>query len=263
MTPVYIHHHIPPHCILKPTHTDMYLQWDSHHTTAAKYSVVNTLYHRARAVCSNQQLLKDEEDHLQKVLIENKHPIWALNRVKMKISVPPKQDQNKRDTNINANATSDNKKAYMMLPYVKGLSESLKNICRKHRVQVHYKGGNTIKSLLMAPKDKDPITKKSGIIYRFKCNKVECDAEYIGESSRTFGERFREYLKAPSPIYDHYNITGHSTTIDNFSSVGREDQNLIRAIKEAIYKRVNNPSLNRNINKYHLPLIWDEVLLNI
>ena len=37
----------------KPTHTDLYLQWDSHHTIAAKYSVLNTLHHRARAVCSN------------------------------------------------------------------------------------------------------------------------------------------------------------------------------------------------------------------
>ena len=52
----------------------------------------------------------------------------------------------------------------------------------------------------MAPKDKDHITKKSGIIYRFKCNQVECDDEYIGESSRTYGEKFREHLKAP-PYY--------------------------------------------------------------
>ena len=41
------------------------------------------------------------------------------------------------------------------------------------------------------------------------------------------------------------------------------DQNLIRSIKEAIYIRMNNLSLNRNIGKYHLPHIWDEVLLNI
>ena len=42
--------------------------------------------------------------------------------------------------------------------------------------------------------------------------------------------------------------------------VGREDQTLMRTIKEALYIRVNNPSLNRNIGKYHLPHIWDEVL---
>ena len=37
----------------------------------------------------------------------------------------------------------------------------------------------------------------------------------------------------------------------------------MRLIKEAIYIRVNNLSLNRNIGKYHLPHIWDEVLFNI
>ena len=92
---------------------------------------------------------------------------------------------------------------------------------------------------------------------------MDCDDEYIGESPRTFGERFKEHLKAPSPIHDHQNITGHDTTIENFSTVGREDQHLIRAIKEAIYISVNNPSLNKNMGKYHLPHIWYEVLINI
>ena len=87
--------------------------------------------------------------------------------------------------------------------------------------------------------------------------------EYIEESVRTFGERFREHLKAPSPIYDHSNITGHTTALDNFHIVGREDHNLMRLIKEAIYLRVNNPSLNGNIGKYQLTHIWDEVLNNI
>ena len=58
----------------KPTHTDLYLQWDSHHSIAAKYSVINTLHHRAKAVCSNKQLLKEEEEHLQKVLTEKQIP---------------------------------------------------------------------------------------------------------------------------------------------------------------------------------------------
>ena len=47
----------------------------------------------------------------------------------------------------------------------------------------------------------------------------------------------REHLKAPSPIYDHSNTTGHTTVLDNFSIVGREYHNLTRLIKEAIYTR--------------------------
>ena len=54
----------------------------------------------------------------------------------------------------------------------------------------------------------------------------ECDEEYIGESSRTFGERFKEYQKALSPIFDHFNTTGHNISVENFNIVGREDQNL-------------------------------------
>ena len=33
-------------------------------------------------------------------------------------------------------------------------------------------------------------------------------------------------------------------------------------IKESMFIRVNNPSLNKNIGKYHLPHVWDEVLIN-
>ena len=149
-----------------------------------------------------------------------------------------------------------------MVPYYRRLSESLTKVCNRHGVQVYFKGGNTIKNLLVAPKEKDPILKKIGVIYRYKCNRVDCDDEFIGESSRVFGGRFKEPQKALFPIFDHFNTTGHSITTDNFSIVGREDQNLKRAIKEALFIRVNNPSLNRNIGKFHLSHIWDEVLFN-
>ena len=87
------------------------------------------------------------------------------------------------------------------MPYSEGLSESIKNICKKYGIQVHFKSGKSIKDELVAPKDKDHLTKKSGIIYRYKCDRLECDEKYIGETARTFGERYKEHLKAPSPIH--------------------------------------------------------------
>ena len=95
----------------------------------------------------------------------------------------------------------------------------------------------------------------------YRCGRMECNDEYTGESGRTFGERFREHMRAPSPILDHHNITGHEVSLDNFSRVGREDQNIARTINEAILIRVNDPSLNRNIGKFQLPHTWDEVLV--
>ena len=47
----------------KPTHTNQYLQWDSHHNLSAKFSVISTLSHKAKTMCSNPELLKQEKEH--------------------------------------------------------------------------------------------------------------------------------------------------------------------------------------------------------
>ena len=41
----------------KTAHTDLYLQWDSHHTIPSKYSVAGTLFHRATIVCSTPPIV--------------------------------------------------------------------------------------------------------------------------------------------------------------------------------------------------------------
>ena len=40
----------------KPSHTDQYLQLDSHHNLSAKYSVIGILTHRAKTVCNKPDL---------------------------------------------------------------------------------------------------------------------------------------------------------------------------------------------------------------
>ena len=131
-----------------------------------------------------------------------------------------------------------------MVPYTKGLSESLKKICGKYGIQTYFKGNTTIKQTLMQPKDQDPMDRRSGVIYSYRCHDITCREEYIGETSRTLGDRYKEHLKQPSPIHTHIIQTGHNTTTNNFNIIGREDMDLDRTIKEAIDIRVNNPMLN-------------------
>ena len=98
--------------------------------------------------------------------------------------------------------------------------------------------------------DKDTMENKSGAIYWFQCGELACDEEYIGETSRTFEERFKEHLKEPFPTHNHSCTTGHITTQANFQIIGRENHGIARTIKEPIYLRVNNPTLCRNIGKF-------------
>ena len=76
----------------------------------------------------------------------------------------------------------------------------------------------------------------------------------LGETSRTFGEGCREYMREPSPIQVHRQLTGHQNSMHNFNILGREGQDLTRLIKEPIFIRVNDPTLNRNIGKFQLSL---------
>ena len=106
--------------------------------------------------------------------------------------------------------------------------------------------------MLVRPNDQELKEKKSGVIYSYQCGAIDCGEEDIGETSRMLGEWSKEHLREPSPIQVYSQTTGHQPSQDNFHRIGREGQDLTRLIKESIYIKVNNPTLNRNIGKFQL-----------
>ena len=57
------------------------------------------------------------------------------------------------------------------------------------------KGVNTLKSLLMHPKDKISTDQKKDIVYHWECQADGCNSSYIKETSRALGERVKEHSK--------------------------------------------------------------------
>ena len=72
-------------------------------------------------------------------------------------------------------------KGHIFIPYTQGLCESIKKICGRYGIQTHFKGGSTIKNLLVSPKDKDLMVSQSDAIYWYQCGDLTCNDEYIGE----------------------------------------------------------------------------------
>ena len=89
------------------------------------------------------------------------------------------------------NRTTKKTIGQIVIPYTKGKAESIKHLCGKYGIQVHFKRNTTIKQILMKLKDTDPKDSKSGLIYSYKCPQLDCNEEYIGETGRTLGERRR------------------------------------------------------------------------
>ena len=67
----------------KPTHTYRYSDNNSNHPISAELSVIHTLIHRAKQVCSTPEFLAKEIDHLHKVLQDNHYPAQFLQQGKL------------------------------------------------------------------------------------------------------------------------------------------------------------------------------------
>ena len=197
----------------------------------AKYSVISTLTHSAGIVCTKPELLNKEIQHLRKVLTKCKYPKWVPDKVDRKFINRSQENSNAGNTqgepsekdsnNPSGNTTGKDpnkdrySKGHIVIPYKQGLGENIKRISKKYGIQTHFKDNRNIKEMLVKPKDKDPTDGKSRAIYWYQCWELACNEEYIGKTSRTFGERYKEHLKEPSSIYAHSTQAGHSTNPEN------------------------------------------------
>ena len=154
---------------------------------------------RARTVCTKPELLNKEIQHLRKALTKCKYPKWALDKVERKFTNSSQENSNTQPREEDSNNPSGNttgrdptkdkyNKGHIVIPYTQGLGESIKKICSKYGIQTHFKGNKTIKEILVKSKDKDPLDRRSEAIYWYQCGELACNEEYIGETSRNFGE---------------------------------------------------------------------------
>ena len=64
----------------KPTHTDGYLHYSSHHQTSCKESVVSSLFNRIYPIITNKDDLIKENARIKQVLKENGYQESIINK---------------------------------------------------------------------------------------------------------------------------------------------------------------------------------------
>ena len=161
------------------------------------------------------ELLAEEMDHLGKVLRHNNYPNWMIkqsgrNNFPAGRLIDPETGYEVKKT------------CFISAPYFQGLSESFKQLFRYTHIQVCFKGQNTIKSMLMHPKDKvDPSLKKD-VVYQWSCTNPGCKSSYIGETARSLCECVKGHSKegSNSAIYQHCYTKGHPLpNVDQFKVI--------------------------------------------
>ena len=245
----------------KPTHTDQYLNFTSNHPLEHKLGVIHTLFHRADTVVTDPEAIDQEKDFISNALSKCGYPKWAFDKVKKK-----QQDDNK-STDKNENTRS---RGLAVLPYVKGLAEALKRQFNKHGVKVCFKPTRTLRQFLVKPKDKTEKQDTTGVVYMIPCQgetlRGKCKESYIGETERSLKTRFQEHRRKSSVkssyVAQHIHIEspGHHVSLDEVKILDREDKKFERGVKEAIYIRAFQPSLNQDGGRYTLPKVYDPII---
>ena len=87
-----------------------------------------------------------------------------------------------------------------------GVSEKVKLVFSSYGTSTCFKPHQTLRQILVAPKDKTKSEDLTGIVYRIPCE--GCNKVYVGETKRTVGERIKEHTakiaKNLSAIAEHY-----------------------------------------------------------
>ncbi|XP_064633649.1 uncharacterized protein LOC135491607 [Lineus longissimus] len=170
-------------------------------------------------------------------------------------------------------------KALAVLPYVKGVTETIERYMRKAGVATACRPHTTIRQLLVHPKDKRDMLDITDCIYQIPC--ANCDNAYIGETGRKFSVRLKEHQKDvgtvkdrkytranrlssqsefnKSAITDHVAQVNHNIDWDNSKVLEKESTRFTRWVKEAIWIR-KTTNMNRDEGGYKLSHVWDASL---
>ncbi|CAH8594556.1 unnamed protein product [Schistosoma bovis] len=147
-----------------------------------------------------------------------------------------------------------------VLPYRHGTTEEIQRILKHHRIKVYYKTTNTLRNTLVRLKEKIPFMSTQNCVYKLGC--IDCDAYYIGESSREIVTRAKEhirYTKKPpnnpvelnqlqikSAIAVHAIFNNHQIDFKNIKILQKGFSNYKeRRVAEAFHIMLNPTSLNR------------------
>ena len=167
----------------KPTHTDRYLRFKSHHPTDVKGGVVRCFHNTARGIISTQDKLQKEVDHLARVLKQNAYSANIIRNA----SAPPTQET--ADTSSRDVEQKEERGPLVVKLCVTGMSEDVRHVYRMFNIRVVLKSGRTLCSVLTMVKDTLPIGTRSNVVYRIPCS---CGQVYIRNTRRRLETRQKE-----------------------------------------------------------------------
>ena len=133
----------------KPTHTDRYIPYHSHHHPRMLTGVMRGIRDRDLRICDNTGK-QPEMEHLARVFKANGFPEKLVRKT---LSKPRRQQIREQPLE------EEEPPKTLHIPYVRGLSEKIEKSCAPLAVKAVFKPQSTLKQLLVKVKQKMPEDK--------------------------------------------------------------------------------------------------------
>ena len=190
----------------------------------------------------------------------NGYPDWMLAETREEIK---KKREEEEATTVTTGVKREDKKRPVIIPYIRGFSEELKKTFGGYSIPTYFKPTNTLRQLLVHPKD--PVRKDKVVSPVYKISREEREATYVGETERSLKARFEEHRRPSSTTSEvlkhiHTDSPDHTITLENTKILAVEHKWFERRVKEAIHIRALKPSLNRDGGQYNLPPMWNNII---
>ena len=108
------------------------------------------------------------------------------------------------------------------------------------------------------------------MVYGIRCGSENCSETYVGETKQALGSRKGQHKRPStieaqnSAICNHLRSSGHSFDLSDVKVLEKEENWFSRGIKEAVWERVEGPSLNKKGGlRFVLSHTWDRELRDV
>ena len=144
----------------KKTHTDWYLDFESHHPLVRKAAVACTLFSRADKICTDIPEKTKEKENVTADLRMNGYPREVVTK-NWEPSAHPQQPEE-----------SDTPKAKLVLLYVWHLLETIRRILSHLGIHTSFRPHQTLCQTLVHLKDHIHPRQHAGVVYQTPCGRA-------------------------------------------------------------------------------------------
>jgi hypothetical protein len=244
----------------KPTHTNIYLHYNSCAPERTKDGVIRSLTRRAHRICSTKHL-EAELQLLRDTFLKNgyrqQRVSLVMEQTRLSISKPKSL---KPPSNAVARAT---------FPYHNTLAQPIKKILSRYDVEASFSSPPTLRNILTKTKSTPPTaTTPMNSVYEVDCG--DCTGEYDGQTYRPIIDRVTEHERADrldqsedrfgnttSAPAKHSHDTGHSIDWNGTSILCTVKTRAQLDFAEHMAIVGRKPSMNRTLVGPRVNYIWN------